>query len=126
MSKEGYDFLLGRMYFTGNDGYQNFLIFALMFSFLILDSNNKVTNWISTGISSEKIKSLDTNLQSTMSNLANGKVILKFNNSGLVKKNISSLYSNFVLNLYIAYELITWPRNPTKNFTLKNYLVQSN
>ena len=23
-----YDFLLGRMYFTGNDGYQNFLVFA--------------------------------------------------------------------------------------------------
>ena len=24
ISEKGYDFLLGRMYFTGNDGYQNF------------------------------------------------------------------------------------------------------
>ena len=53
--KKGYDFLLGRMYFTGN-GYQNFLVFAPTLSSLILDSNKKVTNWISTGITSEKIK----------------------------------------------------------------------
>ena len=38
--------------------------------------------------------------------------ILKFNNSVLAQKN-SSLYNNFVSNLYIFYELINWPRNPT-------------
>ena len=27
LSEKGYDFLLSRMYFTGNDGYQNFLVF---------------------------------------------------------------------------------------------------
>ena len=26
ISEKGYDFLLGRMYFTGNDGYQTFLV----------------------------------------------------------------------------------------------------
>ena len=31
-------------YFTVNDGYQNFLVFSLMLSSLILDSNKKVTN----------------------------------------------------------------------------------
>ena len=46
------DFLLGRMQFTGNDSYQNFLAFASMCSSLILDSNKKVNNWLSTGISS--------------------------------------------------------------------------
>ena len=50
ISEKGYDFLLGKMYFTGDDGYQNFLVFAPMLSLLILDSNKKVTNWISTGI----------------------------------------------------------------------------
>ena len=75
------------MYFTGNNCYQNFLVFAPMLSSLILDSNKKVTNWISTGISSEKIKPFDTNLEPAMSNLANGRVILKFNKSVLVKKN---------------------------------------
>ena len=48
-----------------------------------------------------------------MSNLDHGKVILKFNNSVLVLKIFSSLYSTFILNLYIVYEINTWPRNPT-------------
>ena len=48
--------LLGRMYFTGDDGYYNYLVFVPMLSSLILDSNRKVTNLILTEISSEKIK----------------------------------------------------------------------
>ena len=43
------------MYFTADDGWRNFLAFAPMLSSLILDSNTKVTDWILTGISSEKI-----------------------------------------------------------------------
>ena len=46
------------MYFTGDGGYQNFLVFVPILSLLVLDSNEKVTNWMSTGISSEKIKSI--------------------------------------------------------------------
>ena len=111
---------LGRIYFTGKDSYQNFLVFASMLSSLILDSNTKVTNWISTGISSEKTKPFDTGLATKMSNLASGRVNLKTNNSVLVQKRFSSLYSNFILNL--VYELNTWPRNPINNFTLKSCL----
>ena len=110
------------MYITGDDDYQNFLVFFPMLSSLILDSNKKVTNWILTGISSEKIKPSDTKLESIMSNLANGRVIIKFSNSVLVQKSTSSLYSNFILNLYIVYGLNNWPRKPTNNFTLKNFL----
>ena len=44
LSEESHNFLLGRMYFTGNDSYQNFLAFTPMFSSLILNSNKKVTN----------------------------------------------------------------------------------
>ena len=50
-----------------------------------------------------------------MSNLANEKVILKFDKSVLVQKNFFSIYSNFISNLYIAYELNNWPHNPTNN-----------
>ena len=107
------------MYFTGKDCHQNFLVFTQIFRSLILDSNRKVTNWISTRISSENIKPFDTGLKPTMSNLANGRVNLKLNNSLLIQKSFSALYSNFILNLYIVYELNTWPRNPTNNFTLK-------
>ena len=44
LSEESHNFLLGRMYFTGNDSYENFLAFTPMFSSLILNSNKKVTN----------------------------------------------------------------------------------
>ena len=72
--------MLGRTYFTGDDGYQNFLVFATMLSSLMLDSNRKVTEWILTGISYEKIKpfdnAFDNGLEPTMSNLANGSLNL--------------------------------------------------
>ena len=122
--EKGYDFLLGRMYFTGDNGYQNFLVFAPILSSLTLDNNKKVTNWISTKISSEKIKPFNTNLDTTMSNLAYGRVILTFNNSVLVEKNSSSLYSNFILNLYIVYELNNWPLDPS-NLHLSIYILMN-
>ena len=72
ISEKGSAFLLDRMYFTGNDSYHNFLVFTPVLSSLIFNSNEKVTNWTSTGILSEKIKPIDTNLELTMSKLANG------------------------------------------------------
>ena len=54
------------MYFTDIDDHQNFLVFAPMLSSLILDSNKNVTYRILTGISSEKIKPFDTNLERTI------------------------------------------------------------
>ena len=62
------------MCFKGNDGFQNFLVFVPMLSSLVLDSNKNVTSWISTAILSENIKRFYTNLEQTMSNLANGRV----------------------------------------------------
>ena len=91
-----------------------------MLSSLILGSNTKVTDWISTGISSEKIKPFDTGLEPTRSNLANGIVNLKFYNSVLVQKSISSMHSYFSLN--IVYELNNWSRILANNFTLKTFL----
>ena len=78
------------MYFTGNGGYQNFLVFVPMLRSLLLDSNRKVTDWILTRISTEKIKPFDTGLEPTMSILANGRINLKFNNSVLVQRSVSS------------------------------------
>ena len=58
-STKSYNFSLGRTYFTGNDGYQNFLFLTLMFYTLTLDNNKtsltgyqlayhpqKVNHWI--------------------------------------------------------------------------------
>ena len=66
-----------------------FLVFAPILSSLTLDSNRKAPNWISTGILSNKIKPFDSGLERTMSNLANVRVNLKFNNSVLVQECFS-------------------------------------
>ena len=73
------------------------MVFAPTLNSLILDSNKNVTNWILTGISSEKIKPFDTNLDPTMTNLAIGRVTLKFDNCVLVQKSSSSLFSKFIV-----------------------------
>ena len=39
-----------------------------------------------------------------------------------MQQNSSSLYSNFILNLYIVYELNTCPRTACNNFALKKCL----
>ena len=78
ISGKGNGFLLSRMYFTGNDSNQNFMVSFPMLSSITLVSNKKVTSLILTRISSEKINPFDTNLELAMSNLANGRVILKF------------------------------------------------
>ena len=49
MTKE-WDFSLGRMYFTGDDGYHIFLAFTAMLSSLTFDKNNKFLDWMSTRI----------------------------------------------------------------------------
>ena len=81
------------MHFTDSDGYQNFLVFAPIFSSLISDSNNKITNWIPTGVSSEKNKPFDTNFGPTMSNLINGGVLF-----GTVKLTRKADKSKFTYN----------------------------
>ena len=55
-----------------------------------------------------------------MSDLANGRVILKFKNSVLVQKSSFSLYNNFIISLYKVYQLNNCLRNPTNNFPPKN------
>ena len=56
-----------------------------------------------------------------MSNLAYGIVILKFNSFVLVRKS-SSIYNNFILNLYIVHELNNSTLDPANNFPLKKSL----
>ena len=45
----------GKMYFTGNNGYQKSLVFPTMFSSLTSDTNKKVTSKTSTGVLPETI-----------------------------------------------------------------------
>ena len=86
------------MHFTGNDSYQDFLVFAPMLNSLMLDRNRNVTDSISTGISSEKIKAFDTGLELTMSNLAYGKVKLKVGKLYIGKLETTPVYLSKLSN----------------------------
>ena len=39
-----------------------------------------------------------------------------------MQKGSASLYSNFILDLYVVYELNNWPCYPKNNFPVKNCL----
>ena len=77
-------------------------------------------------VSPKKIKLLDTNLESIMPNLTNGRVILKLKSSVSVEKNSSLLHSHSVLS--IAYEFNNFTRNSLAIILhLKSiYFVESN
>ena len=62
ISEKVFYFLLGKMYFTDSNVYQNFLVLAPMLSFIKVDSNKEFHNWISTEISNGKIKPFYINL----------------------------------------------------------------
>ena len=89
-------------------------------------SSLTLNNWLYNGVSPEKLKPFDANLDLNMSNLPYSGVILKFNNSVLLQKKSNSLYSNVISSLYIVYDLNNCPRNPSNSFKLKIvYLVHS-
>ena len=75
------------MYFTTNDGDQNFLVFAPKLSSLILHRNKKLLTAYRLKYHLKKTKSFDNNLELTMRNIANDRVILKFN-TNLAKKDL--------------------------------------
>ena len=94
------------MHFTDDYGYENFLVFLPTLSSLMLDNDKKVTDWILSGTSSEKINPFDTSFEPTLSNLASGKVILKFSNSVFVQKAYSLLhkfYFKFIHSLWVTW-----------------------
>ena len=94
------------MYFTGNGGYQSFLVFAPPLSSLILDNNKKVTNRILTRISSEKNKPLDTNLEPTM-------LIVLVDHLQKTKKEYKDLKKQEIHNIFIKTNLINFVSNMT-------------
>ena len=114
------------MYFTFHIDYKTFFRFLTpTFSSLILDRTKTVANWVLTRVSIKKFKLLASNLDAFMFNLANGRVVLKLNHSILAQKRFCSMYSNFILNLHIFYELNNWPCYPTNNYPLKNCLFDT-
>ena len=49
------------------------------------------------------------------------KIGIQFNSTFLVKQQNN--YATKIVNVYIVYDLDNWPKNPLRNFTLKNCLL---
>ena len=120
LSTKGYNFLSSKTHFTGDDDYQNFSVFVRMSNSLILDNSKKVTNWISTRVSPEKIKPLILTLHWLRLIYS---ISLKFNKSVLLQKKFFLLYSNFILILEIVHKLNNRSLNASINFFTKKLFV---
>ena len=82
-----------------------------MFNSLVLDNNKKkITNWLSTGISSEKIKTLDSSLSQAIFQLAN-----------LGLKKYVGIKTTFTFYSILCITFNTFIRN--KCFKHLNYLL---
>ena len=89
--------MVAGLYFTGDDDYQNFLVFLPMLNSLTLDNTNEeVTNWISTGISPDKNEPFCSTLVPLRSNLGNGKIILNLTTPIKCKK----MFVYFIVTLF--------------------------
>ena len=95
--------MLGRIYFTSNNGSQNTFVYQPTLDILELKKDKctvYVLNWKSNGRYNSKFKPLYTAFLHS--------ILLSF----LSK----------IANVYIVYDLDVWPRNPTNNFKFKNRL----
>ena len=78
-----------------------------------------VLSWKSDGLYNSKLKPLYTALLHGMK-LSGYKMRIKFHKDPLAVEQIN--YLTKIANVYIVYDLTSWPRNPTNNFKFKNCL----
>ena len=110
------------MYFTTNDESQNTFVYQPTLNTLELRKDkgtHYILGWKSKGVYNSKLKPLYTAFLHGIK-LFGYKIGIKFDNDALAVEQNNYL-SKFV-NVYIAYDLDAWPRNPTNNFKFKNCL----
>ena len=114
-----YNFFLGRIYFTSNDGSQNIFVYQPTLDSLELKKYkgaDYILSWKSNGV---LYKPLYTAFLHSVK-LSGYKMGIKFD-----KDPLSAEQNNYVIkivNVYIVYELYDWSKTLLKNFTLKNCL----
>ena len=119
LTEKGYNFLLGRIYFTSNDGCQNTFVYHPTFDTLD-EGTDCVLSWKSKGIYNFKLKPLyPAFLHNTK--LCEYKSGIKFDKDPLAVEQNN--YLSKIVNVYIVYELCDWPRNATNNFNFKSCLL---
>ena len=111
---------VGQSYFN-NDGAQLYLIFQPIYKTITTFSglSDKISGCESKRFSNEKFKPPYTANKSLFLELVwyNSRIKLKFKGSCL-KQDQAAFTPNNVVNLFVVYELDSWPRNFDTNFTL--------
>ena len=117
-----HNFFLNRMYFTTNDESQNMFVYQPTLDTLELKKDkgtDYVLSWKSKGVYNSKLKPLYTAfLHSIRSSVY--RMGIKFDKDLLAVEENS--YLTKTVNVYIIYDLDTWPKNPTNNFKFRNCL----
>ena len=117
-----YNFFLGRIYFTSNDGSQNTFVYQPTLDTLELKKDkgtDYVLSWKSNGVYNSKLKPLYTAFLHSIK-LSGYKMGIKFDKDPLAVEQNN--YLTKIVNVYIVYDLAAWTRNPTNNFKFKNCL----
>ena len=106
-----FNFFLGRMCFTGNDGSQNTFVYQPtidMLEFKKGKGTEYVLSWKSNGIFNSKLKPLYTALLYSI-NLSGYKMGKKIGKGPLAVEQNN--YLTKIVNVYNVYDLAAWPRS---------------
>ena len=97
-----------------------------MLNSLTSESNNKkVTDWISTRISLEKVKLFGLVFSPIKFDLGKYRRILKISNCFLVQKSSCSLPSNFFKNFLHSLRINKWSHNHRNESTRKHFMLRT-
>ena len=122
LTTKDYNFFLGRIYFTSNDGSQNTFIYQPTLDALEL-KKDKGTDYVlsckSKGVYNSKLKPLYTAFLHSIK-LSEYRIGIEFDKDPFAVEQNN--YLTKIVNVYIVYDLDAWPRNPTNNFKFKNCL----
>ena len=121
MLTKDFSFFLGRLYFTSDDGLQNLFVYQPTFSVTkyLNTSTEYIISWRSKGIYNTKLIPIKNN---SLPNIKyfNKKISLQFDYIPLVVEQNNC--TSKIVNVYIVYDLDSWPKISLRNFTLKNCL----
>ena len=112
-------FFLGKIYFANNDGLQSMFVYQPTFSMIKFWDTNTVISWESKGLHVTDLVPMKNDSLPKIKYFKHEIGIL-FNYTPLVAGQINC--KTKIVNVYIVYDLDNWPKNPLRNFTLKNCL----
>ena len=117
-----YNFFLGRICFTSNDGSQVTFVYQATLYTIELKKDKDIDyvfSWKSKGVYNSKLKPLYTAFLHSIK-LSEYKMGIEFDKDHLAAGQNN--YLTKIVNVYIVYDLDAWPKIPLRNAALKNCL----